>query len=160
VPRFFYRFFAFLEFFSVPIAALLCLVVAVSDGDTLTARCGSSLAPYQVKVRIAAIDAPETRQAFGPEARKNLLQLCLHQRARIQVLNKDIYRRSVANVQCGNADVASSQVRAGLAWVYTAYARQHPHLVPLQRQAQASSLGLWSQRRPMAPWTYRQRYKH
>ena len=140
------------------IAALLCLVVAVSDGDTLTARCGAAHAPYQVKVRIAAIDAPETRQAFGPQARKNLTHLCLRQRARIQVLEKDRYGRSVANVRCGNADVATEQVRTGLAWVYTPYARQHPHLLPLQRQAQASSLGLWSQRRPLPPWTYRQRY--
>ena len=67
------------------IAALLCLVIAVSDGDTLTARCGAAHAPLQLKVRIAAIDAPESRQAFGPQARKNLVQLCLRQRARIQV---------------------------------------------------------------------------
>ena len=140
------------------IAALLCLVVAVSDGDTLTARCGSSHAPFQIKVRIAAIDAPETRQAYGPQSRKNLAQLCLRQRARIQVLEKDRYGRNVANVRCGDTDVASAQVRAGLAWVYTPYARQHPHLVPLQRQARASHIGLWSQRRPLAPWSYRQRY--
>ena len=143
------------------IAALLCLVVAVSDGDTLTARCGSSHAPFQIKVRIAAIDAPETRQAYGPQSRKNLAQLCLRQRARIQVLEKDRYGRNVANVRCGSgsgADVATEQVRAGLAWVYTPYARQHPHLPPLQRQAKASSTGLWSQSRPQAPWSYRQRY--
>ena len=140
------------------IAALLCLVIAVSDGDTLTARCGAAHAPLQLKVRIAAIDAPESRQAFGPQARKNLVQLCLRQRARIQVLEKDRYGRNVANVRCGDTDVASAQVRAGLAWVYTPYARQHPHLLPLQRQARASHMGLWSQRRPLAPWTYRQRY--
>ena len=140
------------------IAALLCLVIAVSDGDTLTARCGSAHAPLQLKVRIAAIDAPESRQAFGPQARKNLVQLCLRQRARIQVLEKDRYGRNVANVRCGDTDVASAQVRAGLAWIYTPYARQHPHLVPLQRQARASHIGLWSQRRPLAPWSYRQRY--
>ena len=140
------------------IAALLCLVIAVSDGDTLTARCGAAHAPLQLKVRIAAIDAPESRQAFGPQARKNLVQLCLRQRARIQVLEKDRYGRNVANVRCGDTDVASAQVRAGLAWIYTPYARQHPHLVPLQRQARASHIGLWSQRRPLAPWTYRQRY--
>ena len=150
------------------IVALLCFVIAVSDGDTLTARCGVSHAPYQIKVRIAAIDAPETRQAFGPQSRKNLAQLCLRQRARIQLLNKDRYGRNVANVRCGSAanstspstgaDVATEQVRAGLAWVYTPYARQHPHLLALQRQAQASSTGLWSQSRPLAPWAYRKRY--
>lgn len=140
------------------IAALFCLVVAINDGDTLTARCGPPSDAYRVKVRIAAIDAPETRQAFGLQAHKNLRQLCLRQSARIEVLDKDAYGRSVANVRCGSTDVASAQVRAGLAWVYTPYARQHPHLVPLQRRAQASGVGLWAQRRPLAPWTYRQRY--
>ena len=55
-------------------------------------------------------------------------------------------------------DVATAQVSAGLAWVYVPYARQHPQLLALQRQAKASRTGLWSQSRPLAPWTYRQRY--
>ena len=68
------------------------------------------------------------------------------------------YGRTVANVRCGGADVASAQVRAGMAWVYTAYADGHPHLAPLQQQARASRAGLWSQPRPLAPWDYRHRH--
>lgn len=138
-------------------AALFCLVVAISDGDTLAARCGPPGAYRQVKVRIAAIDAPELRQAFGQRARQNLARLCLRQQARIEPLNQDAYGRTVANVRCAGTDVASAQVRAGLAWVYTPYARQHPQLALLQRQVRASKVGLWSQPRPQAPWTYRHR---
>ncbi|MDD2712806.1 MAG: thermonuclease family protein [Simplicispira sp.] len=138
-------------------AALFCLVVAISDGDTLTARCGQSGDYRQVKVRIAAIDAPELRQAFGQRARQNLAQLCFLQQARIEPLTRDAYGRTVANVRCGNTDVASAQVRAGLAWVYTPYAKKHPQLAPLQHQVRASKVGLWSQPRPQAPWTYRHR---
>ena len=46
------------------LATLLCLVVGISDGDTLSARCPTQDAehPYQqVKVRLAEIDAPENR---------------------------------------------------------------------------------------------------
>ena len=139
---------------------MLCLVVAISDGDTLTARCnqlGASAPP--LKVRIAAIDAPESRQAFGKQARLNLVKLCAGQRATITPIEKDKYGRTVANVRCGNTDVATSQVRAGLAWVYTPYAKQHPQLVPLQREARANRIGLWSQARPLAPWDYRRRYQ-
>ena len=50
------------------------------------------------------------------------------------------------------------QVRAGLAWVYTPYAESRPQLVALQRQARSSGTGLWSQKRPLAPWTYRHRH--
>lgn len=43
-------------------ALLFCLVVAVSDGDTLTARCGQPGSYQEVKVRLAEIDAPECRR--------------------------------------------------------------------------------------------------
>ena len=50
-------------------AAALCLVVAISDGDTLKARCGEEGA-YRVEVvRLAEIDAPEKGQAFGQRSR-------------------------------------------------------------------------------------------
>lgn len=143
----------------MPLATLLCLVVAISDGDTLTARCGAPGAYRQVKVRVAAIDAPESRQAFGQKSRQNLAQLCFRQRAVLQPVDQDSYGRTVANVRCSGTDVATAQVRAGLAWVYTPYASAHPHLAPLQRQARSSSAGLWSQRRPLAPWDYRHRQR-
>lgn len=46
-------------------ALLLCLVVAISDGDTLTARCGEPGAYQQVKVRLSEIDAPEKTQPLA-----------------------------------------------------------------------------------------------
>ena len=100
----------------MPLAAsLLCLVVAISDGDTLTARCGAPGAYQQVKVRIAGIDAPESRQAFGQKSRQHLAQLCFRQRATLQPVDEDSYGRMVAQVRCGGTDVATAQVRAGMA---------------------------------------------
>ncbi len=142
----------------MPLASLLCLVVAISDGDTLSVRCGAPGAYQQVKVRIAAIDAPESRQAFGQKSRQHLAQLCFQQRAALQPVDEDSYGRTVAHVRCGSTDVATAQVRAGLAWVYTPYAESRPQLVALQRQARSSGTGLWSQKRPLAPWTYRHRH--
>lgn len=142
----------------MPLASLLCLVVAISDGDTLTVRCGAPGAYQQVKVRIAAIDAPESHQAFGQKSRQHLARLCFRQRATLQPVDEDSYGRTVAHVRCGSTDVATAQVRAGLAWVYTPYAESRPQLVALQRQARSSGAGLWSQKRPLAPWTYRHRH--
>lgn len=153
------RSFPFFLLVTVPLAAsLICLVVAISDGDTLTVRCGNPGAYQQVKVRIAAIDAPESRQAFGQKSRQNLARLCFKQRATVQPVDQDSYGRTVASVRCGSTDVATAQVRAGLAWVYTPYASHHPQLAPLQRQARSSGTGLWSQKRPLAPWDYRHRH--
>ena len=138
---------------------MFCLVVAISDGDTLTARCGAPGAYRPIKVRIAAIDAPETKQAFGTRSKQHLAQLCFRQKARLQPLTRDDYGRTVANVQCAGKDVAAAQVAAGMAWVYTPYASNYLHLAPLQRSAQAQHAGLWSQKRPLAPWDYRHRHR-
>lgn len=140
-------------------AALLCLVVSIQDGDTLRARCGVAGAWRQERVRVLAIDAPESRQAFGQRARQNLARLCFRQPARLYRLGHDHYGRTLAHVRCQGQDAAASQVRAGLAWVYAPQARQYPQLVALQRQARASRKGLWAQPRPQAPWDYRQKYQ-
>ena len=143
---------------SASAAALLCLVVSISDGDTLTARCGAPGAWQRERVRISAIDAPESRQAFGQRARQNLARLCFRQQARLYRLGHDSYGRTLAQVRCQGRDVAAAQVRAGLAWVYTPHAGQYPKLAALQRQARASRTGLWVQKRPLAPWDYRRHY--
>lgn len=43
---------------------LLCLVVGISDGDTLTAPCGQTGAYEQAKMHINAIDTPERNHPF------------------------------------------------------------------------------------------------
>ena len=87
-----------------------------------------------------------------------MARLCFRQRATLQPVDEDSYGRTVAHVRCGNSDAATAQVQAGLAWVYTPYASSRPQLAELQRQVRSDGAGLWSQRRPMAPWHYRQRH--
>lgn len=71
----------------------------------------------------------------------------------------DRYGRTVVSVRCdGTPTWGAAQVRAGLAWVYTPYAKQHPQLVPLQREAQASKVGLWSSA-PAGAMDYRRHHQ-
>lgn len=79
---------------------LLCLVVGISDGDTLTARCGQPGAYEQVKVRLAAIDAPEKRQPYGNRSKQSLSDLCYMQQASIKQTGRDRYKRIVARPAC------------------------------------------------------------
>lgn len=51
-----------------------CLVIAVVDGDTLTALCDQQ----QVKVRLAEIDAPEKKQLFGQRSKQSLSEMCFN----------------------------------------------------------------------------------
>ena len=63
------------------IAILMCLVVGVADGDTLTVLCNGS---KQVKIRLSEIDAPEKRQPFGNRSKKSLSVMCLQKKAKIK----------------------------------------------------------------------------
>lgn len=70
-------------------ALLLCVVVGVTDGDTLTARCDSAAdARVQtIKVRLAEVEAPEHHQPFGTRSRENLAALCFKQRAEVRPIS-------------------------------------------------------------------------
>ena len=141
--------------------SLLCLIVAISDGDTLTARCGESGEYQQVKVRIAAIDAPEKRQPYGQQARQALAGLCFQQQAQITPRSTDRYQRTVADVHCQDKDAGAWMVRNGWAMVYRQYAQQHGHLYALEEAAIHERLGQWQAlnhgQEPVPPWQWRQR---
>ncbi|MET1113953.1 MAG: thermonuclease family protein [Comamonas sp.] len=136
---------------------LICMVVSVSDGDSLTVRCGPPDALQPRQVRIHAIDAPEHYQAFSDPSRSSLAALCLHARARIRPLEVDSYGRTIGQVECRGEDVAAHQVRSGMAWVYTRYASTRPDLLALQEQARLARWGLWADPQPVAPWVWRRR---
>lgn len=136
---------------------LFCLVVGITDGDTLTARCGEPGSYEQIKVRIIAIDAPERRQPFGNNARQHLSDLCYNVNAGITIHYTDRYGRRVADVECNGKDAGSSLVGSGHAWVYDQYARDHQYLYPLQEAAREQRQGLWSDPNPVKPWEWRRR---
>jgi endonuclease YncB( thermonuclease family) len=132
-------------------AAMIRFVVGIADGDTLTARCGTPESYGQVKVRLAAIDAPEKKQPFGQRSRQALTSLCFRQQARLERADTDRYGRTVANVECAGQDAGTAQVRGGWAWVYRQYAKGRGDLVRLEDAARAGRAGLWADAAPVAP---------
>lgn len=133
---------------------LLCLVVAISDGDTLTARCGDPGAYQQVKIRLAEIDAPEKAQPFGNRSRQALAALCFQQQATIKPTTRDRYGRTVARVECQGQDANLQQVRTGMAWAYTKYLTD-PEVKVQEVAARSAAVGLWSDTAPVPPWDWR-----
>jgi endonuclease YncB( thermonuclease family) len=131
-------------------AVLACLVIGIADGDTLTARCDA----VNVKIRVAEIDAPEARQAFGNRSRQSLATLCFKKPATVRPLSTDQYGRTVARIECAGGDASAEQVRAGMAWVFDRYVTDRS-LYSLQEDARSSGRGLWSDPEPVAPWEWR-----
>lgn len=135
----------------MPLPLLTALVVAISDGDTLTVRPDGS---EQLRVRVAEIDAPESRQPFGAASKRSLSDLCFRERAEIRPQKRDRYGRTVARVTCRGQDASAHQVRSGMAWVFDRYASDRS-LFQLQDDAKAAGRGLWSERTPVPPWEWR-----
>lgn len=136
-------------------AVMMCLVVGIVDGDTIDARCGEPGAYQQIRVRVNAIDAPESKQAFGQASKRSASDLCYMQQAKIAPNNTMTYERLVASVECRGQDLAAHQVKSGLAWVYPKYAKKRQDLYPLQDYAKKSGVGLWSMPNQIEPWRFR-----
>ena len=94
--------------------SLLCVVVGISDGDTLTARCGDLGKYEQVKVRLQGIDAPERKQPFGERARQALAELTFQKEAELRCTKTDRYKRQVCSV--GVAPASAPTGPAPSAW--------------------------------------------
>ena len=135
----------------MPLPALfICLIVGVTDGDTLTARCDQQT----VKIRLAEIDAPEKAQPFGARSKQHLSDLCFDVEAEVYPQTTDRYGRTVARVTCDGVDASAEQVRSGMAWVYDQYVVDIG-LYDLQDEAVAAREGLWSACDPVPPWNWR-----
>lgn len=133
-----------------------CLVVAVSDGDTLTAACAPHGQQQQIVVRLAEIDAPEKGQPFGQRSKQSLSGLCFGQEAVIEGRGRDRYGRTIGRVSCGGIDASAEQVRRGMAWVFDRYTTDRT-LYAIQDEARAARRGLWSDASPIPPWQWRRK---
>jgi endonuclease YncB( thermonuclease family) len=136
------------------------LVLKVSDGDTLQIAADG----HRFTIRLGGIDAPETKQEYGPEASKTLQAIIADQRLTLNCYKTDRYQRKVCHAYLGEHDIALSMLTAGAAWVYRDYLKE---LTPEERQrylhaeneARNAQIGLWNGR-PVEPWVYRQQRRN
>ncbi|MCP5449740.1 MAG: thermonuclease family protein [Gammaproteobacteria bacterium] len=131
-------------------------VVGVHDGDTLTLLVSDGSHFKPVKVRLAEIDTPESKQPYGERAKQALSDLAFGKQARVVVQDTDKYGRTVGRVYVGSLDVNAELVKRGAAWVYRRYSHD-PGLLALEQQAKAAKRGLWAlpAAQRCAPWDWR-----
>jgi endonuclease YncB( thermonuclease family) len=132
-------------------------VVAVSDGDTLTILDASL---QQFKIRLAGIDAPEKGQPFGNRAKESLSEMVFNKQVIVEFNKEDRYRRKVGKVQHEGTDVNFELIKKGMAWHYTAYAKEQAvtdrnDYANAEAEAKALRRGLWRENTPSAPWEFR-----
>jgi endonuclease YncB( thermonuclease family) len=135
-----------------PAADFTGRVVGISDGDTLTVLKGHTL----IKVRLHGVDAPEAGQDFGSRAKQAASGLAFGKEVTVHPVDTDRYGRTVAVVVLPDGrNLNHELVKAGMAWVYTKYARGDAVLARLEAEARAARRGLWSQASPIPPWDWR-----
>jgi len=82
----------------------------------------------------------------------------------VEYQKRDRYGRIVGKILVDGVDVCLEQVKAGFAWHYKKY--QHEQTREDQRlyaeaenRAREGRLGLWRDKKPMAPWEHRRLFR-
>ena len=139
-------------------------VLRVVDGDTVHVE---DEAGKKFKVRLTGIDAPEKNQSYGLASTYHLRELLLNKVVFLKSKPRkgmpysvDRYKRVLAKIILDGRDVNLSQVLSGYAWHFKRYQKQQS---PADREsyskaelhAKKNELGLWGEKKPMAPWKWR-----
>ena len=132
-------------------------VLSVGDGDTI--RVTTPNGTNKTTVRLACIDAPETSQVLGIDARQALqAELPIGTEVSLRTSATDRYGRTVAEVLKGATNINQALVATGAAFVYWQYIEgcDRETYSRLENEARLKSLGVWHvpggiQR----PWDYR-----
>jgi endonuclease YncB( thermonuclease family) len=137
-------------------------VVGIADGDTITVLDNTN-SPH--KVRLAGIDAPEKKQAFGNVSKKTLSDLVFGKQVTVDWSKHDRYGRIVGKALVNGMDANLEQIKRGMAWFYAKYQNEQSvqdrlDYASAQDDAQKNHLGLWADKSPIPPWDFRKQSKN
>ena len=138
---------------ATPMAPQVGVVLRVSDGDTIRVKVGNK----EEKIRLYGIDAPESKQEGGAEAKDFLEELLLSEQVTFYTLDVDRYERQVAIVVLPNRKIVQDiLLQQGLVWVYTKYCKvdKCKDWKRMEKQAQSARKGIWATN-PVPPWEWR-----
>jgi endonuclease YncB( thermonuclease family) len=112
------------------------------------------------KIRLAGIDAPESKMPYGQTATMFLTTLVLGKEVEALTYRPDRYGRTIATLMLGAQDVNLAMIQAGLAWHYKRYAKtqsvaEAQVYAQAEDMARARHLALWQDSDPTAPWDWR-----
>lgn len=125
----------------------------VTDGDTFQCRLNNGVSLS--KVRMANIDAPEIKQAYGLFAKNALSQMIQWQMVELVDIKQDKYKRIVATVIYNGENINLKMVENGHAW---AYGKKKIYKLA-ENKARERRIGLFSSGYAERPSEYRKRSK-
>lgn len=127
-------------------------VIGISDGDTITVLSESNT---QIKIRLAEVDCPESKQPFGNNAKQYTSSQVFGKQIIFYQTDEDRYGRTIAKVYYDSGKYLSEEIiKAGMGWWYFKYSN-NKKLGEIQNQAKSKRLGLWQDKNPIAPYVWR-----
>lgn len=126
-------------------------VVSVIDGNTVELLADDN---ESYKITLFGIDSPELGQEFGDKAQKFLQKMTLDKKVHVKIQGKDRWGNRLGIILIeGKIDPRFELLEAGLAW--TAERNPIEELESLKEKARGKGKGLWKEKDPTPPWTYR-----
>jgi micrococcal nuclease len=127
-------------------------VVAILDGDTIEVLHNRTTE----RVRLAGIDCPEKKQAFGQRAKQATSTLSFGQQVTVDRIGKDRYGRTLGAVELmDGTNLNYALVHQCWCWWYRKYAPDYAILQALEAEARGAKKGLWADSNPVPPWVWR-----
>lgn len=138
-------------------------VIRVGDGDTITIDRGNH---RKQKIRLCGIDANESKQEGGREAKAYLEKLLdkVDNTVLVSLVTNDRYNRTVAEVFIKLKDgseefIQEEMVKAGMARVYPQYISSCPNkdaILLAEKIAKQNRAGVWANLNSIPAWEWRQ----
>lgn len=125
-------------------------VLHVIDGDTISVLHKQK----KLTIRLHGIDAPEKSQKFGIESKNTLSSKIERKYINLKSLKEDLYKRKIAIVFLKNRNINLEMLSEGMAWHYKQY-NKSLIFSNEEKNAKSKKIGLWKDKNPIPPWTYR-----
>jgi micrococcal nuclease len=127
-------------------------VIGIKDGDTVVVI---DAANNQTTLRLAEVDCPEKKQAFGTKAKQFTSDQVYLKQIKYDVTDTDRYGRSIAKIYYDNNRYLSAEIiRNGFGWQYKQYSTSKL-LASLEQEARTNKRGLWIDPNPIYPSEFR-----
>lgn len=126
-------------------------VIRIVDGDTLEVLFHE----LPIMIRLAHIDCPEKKQAFGSKAKQVLSDLCFGQEIEFDFNEKDRNGRYICVIyNLERINLNKEMIKLGMAWHFKKYSNDNSY-AELENEARKNKVGLWQDSNPIAPWDWR-----
>lgn len=152
------------------------IVTSVSDGDGFKfchMPVFRKLSKDTLNIRLAGIDAPETRsfkipaQPLSDKSKECLENLVLNRYVTIELINRDRYNRLLCLVYiknwCNSLNINLEMLRKGMACVYTGsdgvYGNLKNEMLEVEQEAKKNKIGMWSLKNLVLPLDYKKAHR-